>query len=126
MPILDLHPSEYHARPELSASWVENAYKRSATYADWVRENPPAQSKEMLVGLAVHCLGLEGWDEYKKRYPVKGMCGHPLGPKAQTKTCMAAAKHGDGKCGTHSKDKESLLTDHLSQDQHDLVMSWLG
>jgi hypothetical protein len=56
--ISDIANKDYHAHPALSSSGLKHLAKSPAHYQDY-RANPPEQSKEMMIGSAVHAAFLE-------------------------------------------------------------------
>lgn len=62
---------DYHARPELNASRLK-LFRKAACLAKAPPHREPTPS--MVLGSAVHCLVLEGEDEFVKRFPVAPEC----------------------------------------------------
>jgi len=76
---------------------------RSPAHAKWAIDNPCEQTPALRIGSAVHCLTLEGEDEYQKRFAVASAC---TARKKDGERCFNPGKAlvgGEWLCGVHLK-----------------------
>lgn len=71
--ITDMPAAEYHARAEISASFLSDVADYSPAHAVWYREHPPTQTPAMRLGTAVHLATLEP-ERFTSAYVVAGPC----------------------------------------------------
>lgn len=67
--IQSIPDAEYFALDRISKHGLDLVHRSPAHYA-WSRKHPSDPTPAMLIGSAVHCASLEGYDEYNGRYVV--------------------------------------------------------